>query len=934
MDDVSPIGSIEEISGGATVTRIDGSVEDLTLGSPIYENDIIDTAMDGAVNIVFIDETSMAVSEGARLSIDDYNFDSETENGTTNFSILKGIFVYTSGLIGRDDPDDVSIDTPVGSIGIRGTIIAGKIQPGGDSEITVMEGAIVVKNGTMETTLSEQYESVRLSGFNDNMQDLGVKNASDVSKPYGSVSDVVPKLFSSINDNAKEEQKNNEPTKETTEDDVISEDTEEIKLDEINDEATEEPVIEKSLELNINDLNQEQKSSNLRDKKSLKKDLTNNNREEKNLQDDIFVNLNQNYNTDAKLNFIERPVFEGSEAGSLVSRIVVRDAPANIEFTVNGPGASNYITEEIANGIFEIRLNNPAGAVGTSVGDLVITATLPNGQSFNWNISPQILDASVNLGTNTGLNHPVQNIGNFIGPTKIGDFNGDGTNDFAHINATNDLIIEDMPASLIDTITGLNFAALSATGDLNNDGFDDIIAGSPNAGNGEAYIINGTDSVATPTALTSATNTGDQKGFAVTGLGDFDGDGKTDYAYSSLSDDAGGTNRGKIFIKSDGGININVSGHEDGMKLGEELEYIGDIDGNGLSDLLIKAEGTVGGLHKAYVVLGHDTGITNIDTSAGTVAGTKLFEIESASSIVSGGFIGDTNGDGFDDFAISLDTGTAINTFVIYGQNSFPNIIDDTYLEDPNNALKIHHDGANATNYEVTGIGDINGDGLDDIRLGNDGNDKYIVFGDHSSADVVTDGSVNDGASEAGLIEATASGQSLFGNGHFRDNGEDNLSMVGGNANNSFGISDTEFRNIDGGAGLDTIRFSGTSLNFSNVNFEEISGIDRVQFATDSNTISLTTENIFNLLKTSDDGILRIDLGKTGNTDATNATLQVLKDIGDASSTTIAQALENDSDANVVVGTEVIGSKTYDHYEIGGYNLYIENHGDLNVAIV
>src|SRR5690606_30589150 len=122
---------------------------------------IIETDAQGAVNIVFLDETSMAISESAKIAVDEYTFDPSTESGTTNLSVLRGLFVFTSGLIGRDDPDDVSIDTPVGSIGIRGTIIAGEIKPGGESNISVLEGAIVVKNGLGETTLSDQFETVR-----------------------------------------------------------------------------------------------------------------------------------------------------------------------------------------------------------------------------------------------------------------------------------------------------------------------------------------------------------------------------------------------------------------------------------------------------------------------------------------------------------------------------------------------------------------------------------------------------------------------------------------------------------------------------------------------------------------------------------------------------------------------------------------------------
>ncbi len=208
MSDESPVGSVDEVSGSATVTRVDGTVETVRLGTEIYQGDIVETGGQGAVNIGFIDDTSFAVSEDARLSIDEYVFDPVTESGQTDFSVLKGVFVYTSGAIGRDDPDDVTIDTPVGSIGIRGTIIAGDVNSG---EITVVEGAIVLRdfNGN-EVTLANQFETARFDSSGRGIEQLGEMAAADVASKFSSVSGVAPTLFSSIED-AVSEQDNNAP---------------------------------------------------------------------------------------------------------------------------------------------------------------------------------------------------------------------------------------------------------------------------------------------------------------------------------------------------------------------------------------------------------------------------------------------------------------------------------------------------------------------------------------------------------------------------------------------------------------------------------------------------------------------------------------------------------------------------------------------------
>lgn len=204
MVDESPVGAVQEISGEATVTHLDGSVEPVTLGTPIYQGDVIETGADGAVNIVFIDESSFAVSEDARLSIDEYVFDPASQSGGQDFSVLKGMFVFTSGLIGRDDPDDVEIQTPMGSIGIRGTIIAGDADTG---EITVVEGAIVLRtpDGEHEITLANQFETGRFMAGGKGVAHLGRLSAEEVSGKFASVSKVDPSLFSSINDAASEQ---------------------------------------------------------------------------------------------------------------------------------------------------------------------------------------------------------------------------------------------------------------------------------------------------------------------------------------------------------------------------------------------------------------------------------------------------------------------------------------------------------------------------------------------------------------------------------------------------------------------------------------------------------------------------------------------------------------------------------------------------------
>lgn len=213
MSDVSPVGEITELEGAGTITRTDGTIESLSLGMPVFEGDILETAENGAANITFIDESSFAISDNARMAIDEFVFDPSSESGVTDVSLLKGVFLFTSGLIGRENPDAVEIETPVGSIGIRGTIIGGDIKPSGEeSQISVIEGAIVVRNATGESILSEQFETVRVNDFNATIQEIGVLDAQDIAGDYGAVKGVSASLFSSINDIIRETGQNNDQT--------------------------------------------------------------------------------------------------------------------------------------------------------------------------------------------------------------------------------------------------------------------------------------------------------------------------------------------------------------------------------------------------------------------------------------------------------------------------------------------------------------------------------------------------------------------------------------------------------------------------------------------------------------------------------------------------------------------------------------------------
>ncbi len=196
MNDASPVGQITEIVGDVVITRADGTEVIAEVGTVIQQGDIIETSADGAANIMFADNTSFAVSEDARLSVDEFKYDSEAQEGSSFFSMLKGAFVYTSGMIGKDDPGNVNIETPTGSIGIRGTVVMGKIDPTGqNSEITILDGAVVITNAAGSVELDDMFETVRLGGYDQPPQNLGQMTADYVQSQFKSLDGVARGTF-------------------------------------------------------------------------------------------------------------------------------------------------------------------------------------------------------------------------------------------------------------------------------------------------------------------------------------------------------------------------------------------------------------------------------------------------------------------------------------------------------------------------------------------------------------------------------------------------------------------------------------------------------------------------------------------------------------------------------------------------------------------
>jgi len=394
--------------------------------------------------------------------------------------------------------------------------------------------------------------------------------------------------------------------------------------------------------------------------------------------------------------------------------------------------------------------------------------------------------------------------------------------------------------------------SVSSAGDVNGDGFDDIIVGAPFGDNafanaGEAYVIYGKASgfgTIDLTALAAGSGfiiqgpaEGNAGGYSVSSAGDINGDGFDDVIVTSRKFNFSGwgyyyaydttPSAYVIFGEANPAATINLANLplSDGFKITSEassgwsnfsVAAAGDVNGDGIDDIILGDRYGAGGAGEAYVIFGKTTGFTNID--AATLAPTNGFRIQGdaigdwAGISVAGA--GDVNNDGFDDIVIGASLGddggdNAGEAYVIFGKATGFGTIDLTNLA-AGAGFKIQGE-SNFDNagYSVSGAGDVNGDGFHDIIISapwsdngvSDSGRAYVIFGKETGFGTID---LRDLAPSAGFkIQGdTASdfaGFSVSGAGDINGDGFDDL-LVGVHGGDAGGVDAGEVYVIYGRA--------------------------------------------------------------------------------------------------------------------------------------
>ncbi len=300
--------------------------------------------------------------------------------------------------------------------------------------------------------------------------------------------------------------------------------------------------------------------------------------------------------------------------------------------------------------------------------------------------------------------------------------------------------------------------ALAPAGDLDGDGISDLLVGAPGADTsaedaGIAYVLAGP--LTASLRLSSADGRlkgygeGDEVGRALSGVGDLDEDGYGDLLVGAPGRDDESEDAGAAFLVSgpvDGAEDLEergvaLYGYGERASAGRSVSGAGDTDGDGVPDLIVGVPGDEAGgswAGAAYLVSGPVSAALLLTHEGVALRGEA--EGDAAGWSVCG--LGDMDEDGYDDVAVGAygGEGDAGDSGLVYVVRGPVGAMLDLSAAD---ARLRGRETRGYAGWTVAGVGDINGDGAADLGVGargsdggaTDGGAAYLLYGPLSGGD-------------------------------------------------------------------------------------------------------------------------------------------------------------------------------------------------------
>ena len=368
--------------------------------------------------------------------------------------------------------------------------------------------------------------------------------------------------------------------------------------------------------------------------------------------------------------------------------------------------------------------------------------------------------------------------------STAGDVNGDGFTDviigapnFDQLNPDDGKVYlfygspDGLDSSIAWTHTGYNLGAqlgscVATAGDVNDDGYSDVIIGAPGTSNGQAsegmaLVFYGTalGLPSSPSWTTEANQSDAIMGYSVSSAGDVNADGYTDILIGAHSYSNGETDEGIVELYLGGPTGLNTSPTWIGecdqayASYGYSVSFAGDVNGDGYGDVIIGAYGYDNGETNegiVYLYHGNPTGLNLVPNWS--------YEPDVASALCgwSVSSAGDYNGDGYADIVIGAKEFTDGNlregaVFVFSGSVTGIGSTPDWSIQGGQDSAFL--------GFSVACAGDVNGDGFGDILVGanlfdNGQTDEGIVYCFHGSADLLDNNvvSIIDGDTDDAMV--------------------------------------------------------------------------------------------------------------------------------------------------------------------------------------